>query len=241
MHQPFSDFYILVYVEDLVFATADTYALALVKSELQKRDNCTDLEANGQYPELVGCLMYLMTCIRPDLAYPLSILVRYVAHVRHRPEHWRAAKRVLHYLCSASGMGLVLGGRGSVVHRPSSVLSSSCEAEIYARAMAAKELRWLTYFLANLGERPRSPPVLNVNNKATIALCREQSLKHRTKHIALRYFLARELQQRGQPRLTYVASRVNTANIFTKPLLCSAVRCCVANQPLPKYAPEAIQ
>ncbi|CAI7849979.1 unnamed protein product, partial [Closterium sp. NIES-54] len=36
-------FYVLVYVDDLVFATADTKALALVKSELQKRHTCTDL------------------------------------------------------------------------------------------------------------------------------------------------------------------------------------------------------
>ncbi|CAI7807803.1 unnamed protein product [Closterium sp. NIES-53] len=36
-------FYFLVYVDDLVFATADTKALALVKSELQKRHTCTDL------------------------------------------------------------------------------------------------------------------------------------------------------------------------------------------------------
>ncbi|CAI7732986.1 unnamed protein product [Closterium sp. NIES-53] len=36
-------FYILVYVDDLVFAIADTEALALVKSELQKRHTCTDL------------------------------------------------------------------------------------------------------------------------------------------------------------------------------------------------------
>ncbi|CAI7819484.1 unnamed protein product [Closterium sp. NIES-53] len=35
-------FYILVYVEDLVFATADTAGLAHVKSELQKRHTCTD-------------------------------------------------------------------------------------------------------------------------------------------------------------------------------------------------------
>ncbi|CAI7866068.1 unnamed protein product, partial [Closterium sp. NIES-54] len=34
-------FYILVYVDDLVFATADTEALAFVKSELQKRHTCT--------------------------------------------------------------------------------------------------------------------------------------------------------------------------------------------------------
>ncbi|CAI5464062.1 unnamed protein product [Closterium sp. Yama58-4] len=36
-------FYILVYVDDLVFATTDTEALALMKSELQKRHTCTDL------------------------------------------------------------------------------------------------------------------------------------------------------------------------------------------------------
>ncbi|CAI7896037.1 unnamed protein product [Closterium sp. NIES-54] len=36
-------FYVLVYVDDLVFATTDTEALAHVKSEQQKRHTCTDL------------------------------------------------------------------------------------------------------------------------------------------------------------------------------------------------------
>ncbi|CAI7860337.1 unnamed protein product [Closterium sp. NIES-54] len=112
-------------------------------------------------------------------------------------------------------------GSGSVSWRStrsSSVLSSSCEAEIYAGAMATQELRWLTYLLTDLGEQPRSPPVLYVDNKAMLALCREHRLEHRTKHVALRYFLARELQQRGQLRLAYVASEAKTADIFTKAL-----------------------
>ncbi|CAI7837003.1 unnamed protein product [Closterium sp. NIES-53] len=243
-----SPFYILVYVDDLVFATAETAGLAHVKSELQKRHTSfsastftysspqatphstrhslsalpsdESVEPSGPYPELVGCLMYLMTCTRPDLAYPLSILARYVAPGRHRPEHMAAAKRVLRYLCSTSGLGLVLGGRRPVVltghadaswaddqatqrssqgytfslgsgsvlwrsTRSSSVLGSSCEAEIYAGAMAAQELRWLTYLLTDLGEPPRSPPVL---------------------------------YQRGQLRLAYVASEANTVDIFTKAL-----------------------
>ncbi|CAI7755226.1 unnamed protein product [Closterium sp. NIES-53] len=112
-------------------------------------------------------------------------------------------------------------GSGSVswrASRSSSVLSSSCEAEIYAGAMATQELRWLTYLLTDLGEPPGSPPVLYVDNKAMLALCREHRLEHRTKHIALRYFLARELLQRGQLCLAYVASQANTADIFTKAL-----------------------
>ncbi|CAI7785794.1 unnamed protein product [Closterium sp. NIES-54] len=114
-----------------------------------------------------------------------------------------AGQRVTHCTCAQTGRHLA---------------SSSCEAEIYAGAMAAQELRWLTYLLTDLGEPPRSPPVLYVDNKAMLALCREHRLEHRTKHIALRYFLARELQQRGQLRLAYVASQANTADIFTKAL-----------------------
>ncbi|CAI7934311.1 unnamed protein product [Closterium sp. NIES-54] len=73
------------------------------------------IEPSGPYPELVGCLMYLMTCTRPDLAYPLSLFACYVAPGRHQKVHWDAAKRVVRYFCSMSGMGLVLGGRGPVV------------------------------------------------------------------------------------------------------------------------------
>ncbi|CAI7867425.1 unnamed protein product [Closterium sp. NIES-53] len=194
-------FYVLVYVDDLVFATADTEALTLVKSELQKRHTCTDLEPSGPYPELVGCLNYLMTCTRLDLAYPLSLLARYVAPDRHGNVHWDAAKRVLGYLCSTSCMGLLLGGRCPVVLTGH---ADASWAEIYAGAMAAQELRWLTYLLTDLGDQPRSPPKLYVDNKAMIALCHEHKLEHRTKHITLRDFLARELQQRGQLRLARI-------------------------------------
>ncbi|CAI7810039.1 unnamed protein product [Closterium sp. NIES-54] len=137
------------------------------------------VEPSGPYPELVGCLMYLMTCTRPDLAYPLSILACFVSPGRHRPEHMAAAKRVLRFLCSTSGLGLVLGGR-SPVALTGHADASSCEAEIYAGAMAAQELRWLTYLLTDLGEPPRSPPVLYVDNKAMLAFVCMTSEDHWT-------------------------------------------------------------
>ncbi|CAI7816771.1 unnamed protein product [Closterium sp. NIES-54] len=251
-------FYILVYVDELQVLQHFRFQLSLPQStplptshSLPAPPSDESVEPSGPYPELVSCLMYLTTCTWTDLAHPLSILACYVAPGRHQPEHWRADKRVLRYLCNTWGMGLVLGGRGPFVltghsdassaddqetqqsshgytfslgtgslssrsSRSSSVLSSSFEAEIYAGAMAAQELRWLTYLLSDLVERPCSPPVVYVNNKATIALCWEQRLEHKTKHIALCYFLARELQQHGQLRLAYVASQANTADIFTK-------------------------
>ncbi|CAI7894885.1 unnamed protein product [Closterium sp. NIES-53] len=42
-------FYVLVYVDDLVFATVGTEALALVKAELQERHTCTDLGEMRSY------------------------------------------------------------------------------------------------------------------------------------------------------------------------------------------------
>ncbi|CAI7798640.1 unnamed protein product [Closterium sp. NIES-54] len=102
--------------------------------------------------------------------------------------------------------------------RSSFVASSSTEAQIYAGAMAAQELRWLTFLLTDLGERPRSAPTLYAGNKAMILLCREPRLESRVKHIDLGYFLLRELQRRGQARLDFVASETNTADVFTKAL-----------------------
>ncbi|CAI7862451.1 unnamed protein product, partial [Closterium sp. NIES-54] len=189
--------YVLVYVDDLVFAFADTETLTLVKSELQKRHACTDLG------ELTSGMGLVVGGWGP------------VVLTGHADASWvddSATQR------SSQGYTFSLGfdsiSRWST--RSSSVLCSSCEAEIYGGAMAAQELRWLTYLLIDLGEQPRSPPVLYVDNKAMIALCLEHRLKHRTKHIAQRYFLARELQQRAQLRLVYMATRANTADIFTK-------------------------
>ncbi|CAI7890014.1 unnamed protein product [Closterium sp. NIES-54] len=88
----------------------------------------------------------------------------------------------------------------------SPVASSSAETEIYAGAMVAQELRWLTFLLADLGERPRSALTLYADNKAMILLCREPRLESRVKHIDVRYFLLRELQRCSQARLDFVDS-----------------------------------
>ncbi|CAI7795912.1 unnamed protein product [Closterium sp. NIES-54] len=174
-------FYVLVYVNELVFAIADTEALALAPQRFAFQSSSSQptplstvhllsappsdesVEPSGPYPELVGCLI-------------------------------------------TSGMGLVLGGQGSLVltgdsdasgddaqetqhssqgytfslgsgsvswrsTRSSSVLTSSCEAVIYAGAMAAQELCWLTYLLTDLGERPRSPPVMYVDCWCNPTVC----------------------------------------------------------------------
>ncbi|CAI7897609.1 unnamed protein product, partial [Closterium sp. NIES-53] len=166
------------------------------------------VEPSGPYPELVGCL------ITSGMGLVLGGRAR-VLLTGHADASWvddLATQRSSQGYTFSLGSGFV-SWRST---RSSSVPSSSCEAEIYAGAMAAQELRWLTYLLTDLEEAPRSPPVLYVDNKAMLALCQEHTMEHRTKHISLRYFFARELQQRGQLHLAYVASQANTADVFTK-------------------------
>ncbi|CAI7897319.1 unnamed protein product [Closterium sp. NIES-54] len=168
------------------------------------------LEPSGPYQVLVGCLISSSMGLVLGGRGPVVL----AGHVDASWVDDLATQR------SSQGYTFSLGS-GSVSWQStcsSSVLGSICEAEIYARAMAAQELCWLTYLLTDLGEQPRSPPVLYVDNKAMIAFCPEHILEHGTKYIALLYFLARELQQRGQLCLACVATRANIADIFTKAL-----------------------
>ncbi|CAI7756875.1 unnamed protein product [Closterium sp. NIES-54] len=211
-------FYVLVYVDDLVFATVDTEALAHMKSEMQKRHTCTDLG------ELTSYLGLRITRDRAQRTITLTqshmvqqVLQRFgftyslpqstplpTGHSLSAPPSDESVEPS----GPTSGIGLMLGGRARVVltghadaswvddlatqrssqgytfslgsgsvswrsTRSSSVLSSSCEAEIYAGAMAAQELRWLTYLLTNLGE-PGTVTDAAATAVATAVLCAAQ-------------------------------------------------------------------
>ncbi|CAI7883703.1 unnamed protein product [Closterium sp. NIES-53] len=170
-------FYVLVYIDDLVFAMADNEALTLVNSELQKRHTCTNLGPSAlRFP-------VLLATAHSSVDQPLALCStfgRVLVLTGHSNAFWvdeSATQRLSQGYTFSLGSGSV-SWRST---RSSSVLNSSCEAEIYAGAMAAQELRWLTFLLTDLGEQPRLPPC-------------------------------------GQVRLAYVATRANTADVFTKAL-----------------------
>ncbi|CAI7865589.1 unnamed protein product [Closterium sp. NIES-53] len=101
-------------------------------------------EPSGPFPELVGCHITSGMGLMLGGRGPVVL-------TGHADPFWvddSATQR------SSQGYTFSLGF-GSVSWRStrsSLVLSSSCEAEIYAGAMAAQELHWLTYLLTDLGE-----------------------------------------------------------------------------------------
>eukprot|EP00963_Diacronema_lutheri_P009792 scaffold916_cov343-Pavlova_lutheri.AAC.1 len=65
------------------------------------------------YQELVGCLMYLAVCTRPDIAFVTNCLARFV--VAPTNTHVTIAKRVLKYLSGSKSHGLLLGSHNQIL------------------------------------------------------------------------------------------------------------------------------
>jgi len=61
------------------------------------------------YASAIGSIMYAMTCIRPDVAYALSMTSRHQASPG--PDHWKAVKNILRYLNRTKNKFLVYGGQ----------------------------------------------------------------------------------------------------------------------------------
>ncbi|KAA8490487.1 Retrovirus-related Pol polyprotein from transposon TNT 1-94 [Porphyridium purpureum] len=63
------------------------------------------------YMELVGALMYLCTCTRPDISFAVGVLARSMANANE--SHWNAAKGVLRYLKGTINYGLQFSSNGN--------------------------------------------------------------------------------------------------------------------------------
>ena len=74
-----------------------------------------DEEALDQplYQSVVGSLMYLATCTRPDIAYAVGMLARFSS--KPNQSHWTAAKRVLRYLRGTVNFGILYRGESGVL------------------------------------------------------------------------------------------------------------------------------
>jgi len=53
------------------------------------------------YASAIGSLMYAQVCTRPDIAYIVGVLSRYLSNPKM--DHWKAAKRVMRYLKRTKG------------------------------------------------------------------------------------------------------------------------------------------
>ncbi|CAI7761707.1 unnamed protein product [Closterium sp. NIES-53] len=164
-------FYVIAYVDNLVFATADSEALTLVKSELQKRHTCTDL---GELRSYLG-----LQITRDRAGRTITLTQSHMVH--------QVLRRFGFQFSSPEPTPLSTSHSLSAPPSDESVEPSGPYPELVSCNMYLMTCTWpdLAYPL-NLLARYVAPG------------------KHR--------------KQRGQLPLAYVATRANTADIFTTAL-----------------------
>ncbi|KAL0310349.1 UNVERIFIED_CONTAM: Retrovirus-related Pol polyprotein from transposon TNT 1-94 [Sesamum calycinum] len=60
---------------------------------------------NIPYSNAIDSIMFLMVCTRPDIAYAISCLSRYMSNAG--PPHWEALKWLLRYLNGSADLGIM--------------------------------------------------------------------------------------------------------------------------------------
>jgi hypothetical protein len=78
-----------------------------------EKDLGKDMNDYFKYGSLVGALMFIAVSTRPDIAFVVSALARYVS--KPCEAHWKMALGVVAYLKGTKEYGVILGGAGSTV------------------------------------------------------------------------------------------------------------------------------
>ena len=93
-----------------------------IAARLSARDQPSTMDSVKQeeYRAVVGALLYVAMWTRPDIAFAVSDLSRFVSHPGH--SHVEASKRVLRYLQSTKSLGLTYSRPSDTATHPPNVL-----------------------------------------------------------------------------------------------------------------------
>ncbi|CAD6939810.1 unnamed protein product, partial [Tilletia controversa] len=99
---------------------------------------------------------------------------------------------------------------------------STAQAELIAVWQTAREVLALRHFFEDLGLRQinaGSPTVVYCDNQPAIHILSNPVSNGLTRHMERKYLATREHQERGLVHVTYINTKVNPADMFTKALI----------------------
>ena len=217
-----------------------------------------DLPTPSTFPvrEVIGSLLYIANCSRPDLSVTVSRLSQFAAYTDSELV-WKALKQVLRYLAGTTSLSLIYSFKAEpsaaldlrsfcdatwadnplhrrstsgFVHflqgfpfawqckRQSQVALSTMDAEFVALASCCQDLVWFSRLLENLDFSFSFPSVF-CDNQPCIQSVKNNGQHHtRAKHIDIKYHFVRELLESKKFVLSYIPTKENFADFFTKPL-----------------------
>lgn len=200
------------------------------------------------YQERIGALMYLTTSTRPDIAYVTHLLARaaskptprllletdrVIAYLRrNRDIGLTYVARELSDLeaysdasweVKNSTSGWVIMWQGAAISwgssKQSCVALSSCEAEIVALSESCKDVVYLRKVIQDITSCAHAVPTpLYTDNQGARDLSYNPEHHKRTKHVERRHFFVRDMVEKMELTVPFVAGEHNLADFLTKPL-----------------------
>ncbi|XP_042008926.1 secreted RxLR effector protein 161-like [Salvia splendens] len=208
------------------------------------------------YANAIGSVMYLILSTRPDIAYVVSCLSRYMSNPG--PVHWEALKWLLRYLKLTAKYELCYSKCDEGVSLTDFVDSSyandrtttsyvftvcrSCiswksqlqhivalstiESKYITITEAMEEAIWLNGVLSELKFVKASPTVFS-DSQSAIQLCKNPVFHDRTKHIDKRFHYIRDIVENDEVFLLKVHTDRNPADMGTKLLTLEKLLFCI--------------
>jgi hypothetical protein len=224
-------------------------------TKLTKEGEALDRETYN-YSQLIGSLMYLSVCTRPDISQAVGALARYMA--RPTKVHWQAAKGVLRYLSGTANYGIIFGGaskgleaytdadfagdidtrrsttgyvyifNGGAISWSSRLQQTVAASTTEAEYMAAAFTIKEGLWLHKLFNDLGLNIQINIkaDNQSAIKLLKNPVLSMRSKHIDVIYHFARERVARGEVSFQYIRTDNMVADALTKPVPANKLNYC---------------
>jgi hypothetical protein len=119
------------YIDDVLrrFGMSNCHSVSTPAVTRLTSDMCPSTESDVRfmndkpYRQVVGCLMYAMVATRPDIAYAVGSVCRFLHNPG--PQHWNAVLHILRYLRGHSNLGLSFSGKPSDLRQ----LHGYCDAD----------------------------------------------------------------------------------------------------------------
>ncbi|GKA75308.1 retrovirus-related pol polyprotein from transposon TNT 1-94 [Tanacetum coccineum] len=193
--------------------------------KVQLKKNKGQSVSQLHYTQVLGSLMYIMNCTRPDLAYSVSRLSRYSHNPGKYPpvlEGYCDANWISNHNEGKSTSGYVFTLGGAAVSWKSSKQTvntrSTMEAEFVALDKAAEEAEWLRSFLEGipLWPKPVTAVCIHCDSMAALTRAKNHIYNGKSRHIRRRHNTIKDLLRNGIISIDYVKSKENIADPLTK-------------------------
>nr|GEV83241.1 zinc finger, CCHC-type [Tanacetum cinerariifolium] len=146
-----------------------------------------------EYSRVISCLMYVMTCTRPDIAFSVGKLSTYTSNPD--TQYWQAIQRVMKYLKKTMDYRLTYTG--------------------YPLQADGKKAEWLRNLILwiPLWSKPIEPISIRCDSAATLAKDYSQMYNGKSRHLGVRHRIIRELITNGVVSIEFMRNLANLLDL----------------------------